>query len=64
MTGLFVTVGDEVTANTKLLTLEAMKMQSTIYAPDSGRVGSGRVEEILVEAGSRVDAKDLLLIID
>ena len=58
MTGLFVTVGDEVTANTKLLTLEAMKMQSTIYAPDSGRV-----EEILVEAGSRVDAKDLLLIV-
>ncbi len=42
MTGLFVTVGDEVTANTKLLTLEAMKMQSTIYAPDSGRVGSRR----------------------
>ena len=58
VTGLFVTVGDEVTANTKLLTLEAMKMQSTIYAPNSGRV-----EEILVEAGSRVDAKDLLLIV-
>ena len=38
VTGLFVTVGDEVTSNSKLLTLEAMKMQSTIYAPDSGRI--------------------------
>lgn len=45
-------------ANSKLLTLEAMKMQSTIYASDSGRVA-----ELLVRAGSQVEAKDLLVII-
>jgi len=58
VTGLFVTVGDEVTSNSKLLTLEAMKMQSTIYAPDSGRI-----KELLVQAGSQVEAKDLLVVL-
>ena len=58
VTGLFVTVGDEVTASSKLLTLEAMKMQSTIYAPEAGRV-----RELLVMAGSQVDAKDLLVVL-
>ena len=59
VTGLFVTVGDEVTSNSKLLTLEAMKMQSTIYAPDSGRI-----KELLVQAGSQVEAKDLLVVLE
>ena len=59
VTGLFVAVGDEVTANTKLLTLEAMKMQSTIYAPDTGRV-----KALLVEAGSQIEAKDLLVVLE
>ncbi len=39
--------------------LEAMKMQSTIYAPKAGRVS-----RILVEAGQHVEAKDLLLTIE
>ena len=59
ITGVFVAVGDEVTANSKLLTLEAMKMQSTIYAPDIGHV-----KELLVTAGSQVDAKDLLVVLE
>ena len=59
VTGLFVAAGDEVEANAKMLTLEAMKMQSTIYAPRAGRV-----REILVSAGSRVQSKDLLLILE
>ena len=59
VTGLFVAVGDEVTAASKLLTLEAMKMQSTIYAPYSGRV-----KEILIGAGSQVEAKDLLVVLE
>ena len=59
VTGLFVAVGDEVTATSKLLTLEAMKMQSTIYAPDSGRV-----KELLVQAGSQVEVKDLLVVVE
>jgi pyruvate carboxylase len=41
---------------TKLLTLEAMKMQSNIYAPITGRVA-----KLLVTPGQHVEAKDLLL---
>ena len=58
VTGLFVGPGDEVEANDKLLTLEAMKMQSTIYAPKAGKV-----REIVVSAGSQVESKDLLLVL-
>jgi pyruvate carboxylase len=42
----------------KLLTLEAMKMQSNIYAPLAGRV-----TKLLVTPGQHVEAKDLLLTI-
>jgi pyruvate carboxylase len=42
----------------KLLTLEAMKMQSNIYAPISGRVS-----KVLVTPGQHVEAKDLLVTI-
>ncbi len=58
VTGVFVVTGDEVEANAKLLTLEAMKMQSTIYAPKAGKV-----REILVEAGNQVQSKDLLVVL-
>ncbi len=43
---------------TKLLTLEAMKMQSNIYAPIAGRVS-----KLLVAPGQHVEAKDLLVTI-
>jgi pyruvate carboxylase len=43
----------------RLLVMEAMKMQSTIYAP----IG-GRVSQLLVRPGQHVDAKDLLLVIE
>ncbi len=42
----------------KLLTLEAMKMQSNIYAPIAGRV-----TKLLVTPGQHVEAKDLLVTI-
>lgn len=42
----------------KLMTLEAMKMQSNLYAPVSGRV-----TKLLVTANQHVEAKDLLLTI-
>jgi len=42
----------------KLLTLEAMKMQSNIYAPISGKI-----TKLLVAPGQHVEAKDLLVII-
>jgi len=43
----------------QLLVMEAMKMQSTVYAP----VG-GRVTQVLVQPGQHVEAKDLLLTIE
>jgi pyruvate carboxylase len=43
---------------TKLLTLEAMKMQSNIYAPLSGRI-----VKLWVSSGQQVEAKDLLVTI-
>ena len=59
ITGLFVQLGDEIEKNAKLLTLEAMKMQSTIYAP-----AAGKVVELLVEPGDQVEAKDLLVVLE
>lgn len=59
VTGLFVQPGDEVNRNDKLLTLEAMKMQSTIYAPVDGKV-----VDVHVAPGEQVDAKDLLAVIE
>jgi pyruvate carboxylase len=43
----------------RLLVMEAMKMQSTVYAP----VG-GTVKQLLVQPGQQVEAKDLLLVIE
>ena len=59
ITGLFVQPGDRVDKNAKLLTLEAMKMQSTVYAP-----ANGKVAEVLVEPGDQVEAKDLLVVLE
>ena len=59
VTALFVQRGTQLKRNDKLLTLEAMKMQSTIYAPMDGRVA-----EVLIETGQHIDAKDLLLVIE
>jgi biotin carboxyl carrier protein len=42
----------------KLLRLEAMKMQSNIYAPIAGRV-----TKLHVTPGQHVEAKDLLVVI-
>ena len=60
MPGLVVTVsvklGDKVPAGQKLLSLEAMKMETTIYAERAGTVA-----ELLVKPGSQVDANDLML---
>ena len=39
--------------------MEAMKMQSTVYAPVAGKV-----LQKLVNIGDKVEAKDLLLVID
>jgi pyruvate carboxylase len=51
-----VTVGHKVSKGDKLLMMEAMKMQTTVFAPLDGVV-----EEILVNIGDTVESKDLLL---
>ena len=43
----------------RLLVMEAMKMQSTVYAPLAGTV-----KQLLVQPGAHVEAKDLLLVIE
>jgi pyruvate carboxylase len=43
----------------RLLVMEAMKMQSTVYAPVAGKV-----TQVLVQPGRNVEAKDLLLVIE
>jgi pyruvate carboxylase len=60
MPGMIATVAckpaDPVVAGQKLLTLEAMKMETTIYAERDGKV-----VEVLVQPGTQVDANDLLI---
>jgi pyruvate carboxylase len=60
MPGLVVAVavkaGDQLEAGAKLMTLEAMKMETTLYAERAGKVA-----ELLVTPGTQVDTNDLLL---
>lgn len=51
-----VKTGDDVVQGQKLLTMEAMKMETTLYAECDGRVG-----ELLVTPGTQVDTGDLVL---
>ncbi|MCA9055518.1 MAG: pyruvate carboxylase, partial [Planctomycetaceae bacterium] len=60
MPGMVVNVavapGDKVTRGQKLVTLEAMKMQTVIAAEQDGMIA-----EVLVTPGTQVEAKDLLV---
>jgi pyruvate carboxylase len=58
VTGIAVQPNQTVQRGEKLMTIEAMKMQSNIYAP----VG-GRVAKVLVSLNQNVEAKDLLVTI-
>ncbi|HWA98992.1 MAG TPA: biotin/lipoyl-containing protein, partial [Pirellulales bacterium] len=61
MPGMVVTVavhpGDTVAKGQKLLTMEAMKMETTLYAERDGKIA-----EVLVSPGSRVDSGELLVV--
>ena len=52
-------MGQQLKKGDRLLVMEAMKMQSTVYSP----VG-GTVKALSVQPGQQVEAKDLLLIIE
>jgi pyruvate carboxylase len=60
MPGLVVSVtvspGEQVAPGQKLLAMEAMKMETTLYAERGGRVA-----ELLVKPGTQVEAGDLLI---
>jgi pyruvate carboxylase len=58
ISGIAVQANHVVERGAKLLTLEAMKMQSNLYAPLSGRI-----VKLLVTPGQQVEAKDLLVTI-
>jgi pyruvate carboxylase len=58
VTSIAVELNQAVTRNAKLLTLEAMKMQSNVYAPVAGRI-----TKIHVALGQQVEGKDLLFTI-
>jgi len=51
-----VTPGEQVAVGQKLLTLEAMKMETTLYAERAGRIA-----EVLTRAGTQVEAGELLI---
>ena len=53
-----VEVGDEVAAGAPVAVIEAMRMESTITAPISGRV-----ERLAVSSGTRVERGDLLIVL-
>jgi pyruvate carboxylase len=59
VTSIAADLNAEVKKGERLLIMEAMKMQTTIYAPVSGRV-----VQRLVQVGDTVEAKDLLVIIE
>ena len=54
--GVAVAAGEEVAAGQKLLTLEAMKMETTLYAERAGTVA-----EVLVRPGTQVEGGDLVI---
>ncbi len=63
MPGLVVAVsaheGDRVARGDRLLSIEAMKMETGVFAERDGVVA-----EVLVTAGTQVDTKELLMVVD
>lgn len=58
VTGLTVVAGQHVEQGDRLLAIEAMKMETAIFARRAGIV-----DEIIVHTGTQVEAQDLLLVL-
>lgn len=54
-----VQAGQAVQKDEKLLSIEAMKMETAVYAPMAGRV-----KEVLVKTGTAVNSRDLLIVLE
>ena len=54
-----VTKGQTVKAGDRLLSIEAMKMETSVYSPRNAKVG-----DVLVKPGSTVAARDLLVVLE
>jgi pyruvate carboxylase len=54
-----VEASQEITKGDRLLVMEAMKMQSTVYAPLGGKI-----TQVLAQVGQSVESKDLLVVIE
>jgi pyruvate carboxylase len=59
VTAVAVNQGAAVKKGDKLLVIEAMKMQSTVYVP-----ADGKVTKLVAQVGLQVEAKDLLAVIE
>jgi pyruvate carboxylase len=59
ITVIAVEPGQHVKKGDRLIVLEAMKMQSTVYSPKDGKVA-----KIIAQVGQQVEAKDLLMVIE
>ena len=59
VSALVVQAGQAVKKGDKLLSIEAMKMETAVYAPIDGTV-----KDIRVKPGSSVDSRDLLLVVE
>ena len=57
--GVAVSTGQKVAKGDKLLSIEAMKMETAVYSPMAGRV-----KEVHVKPGAVVDARDLLVTLE
>jgi pyruvate carboxylase len=57
--GVAVQAGQRVERGERLFTIEAMKMETAVYAE-----AAATVEEVAVEAGHRVEAHDLVIVLD
>ena len=58
VSSVVVRTGQMVKKGDRLLSIEAMKMETAVYSPRDAKVG-----EVHVEAGAAVEARDLLLIL-
>ena len=57
--GVAVAAQEHVQKGQKLLSIEAMKMETTVYAPRDGLVG-----QVLVEVGEQVETGDLMVVLE